>query len=92
MKTAGTKRSTPTRSKQTALARPKLPVQKDRFAGLNLKLAELARKKWPQRGREKRIARAEEAWNQAVEIAATFKKLGPDTIKWIAEDPDLENI
>jgi len=25
-----------------------------------------------------------------MEIASTFKKLDPETVKWIAEDPDLE--
>lgn len=66
------------------------PRQCDRFAGLSPKLAVLARKQWPAKGRPERIARAKKAWKEAMEIASTFKKLDPETIKWIAEDPDLE--
>ena len=48
------------------------------------------RKHWPAEGRAERIARAEHAWKEAMEIASTFKKLDPGTVKWIAEDPNLE--
>jgi len=54
------------------------------------KVAAFIRKHWPAKGRAQRIARAEQAWKEAMEIASTFKKLDPETIKWIAEDPDLE--
>ena len=48
------------------------------------------RKHWPAEGRAERIARAEHAWKEAMEIASTFKRLDPETVKWIAEDPNLE--
>jgi hypothetical protein len=48
------------------------------------------RKHWPAKGRAQRIARAEQAWKEAIKIASTFKKLDPETVKSIAEDPDLE--
>jgi len=48
------------------------------------------RKHWPASGRAERIARAEQALKEAIEIASTFKRLDPETAKWIAEDPDLE--
>jgi hypothetical protein len=54
------------------------------------KAAAFIRKHSPAKGRAERIARAEQAWNEAVEIASTFKKLDPESVKWIAEDPDLE--
>jgi len=54
------------------------------------KAAAFIRKHWPAKGRAERIARAEQAWNEAIAIASTFKKLDPATAKWIAEDPDLE--
>ena len=63
---------------------------RDRFAGADPKLAAFIRKHWPAKGRAERIARAEKAWKEAMEIASTFKKLDPETVKWIAEDPDLE--
>jgi hypothetical protein len=70
---------------------PKRPEpERDRFAHLNPKLAELARKQWPEKGRAERIARAEQAWKEIQLIASTFKKLDPETLKWIAEGPDLE--
>ena len=46
--------------------------------------------KWPTKGRAERITRAEQAWKEPMEIASTFKKLDPVTVKWIAEDPDPE--
>jgi hypothetical protein len=54
------------------------------------KLAALVRKQWPARGRAERIARAKKAWDEAMEIASTFKKVDAETLKWIAEDVDLE--
>jgi hypothetical protein len=54
------------------------------------KVEAFIRKHWPAKGRAQRIARAEQAWKEAIQIASTFKKLDPETVKWIAEDPDLE--
>jgi hypothetical protein len=56
------------------------------------KAAAFIRKHWPAKGRARRIARAEQAWNEAMEIASTFKKLDAETVKWIAEYPDLEHL
>jgi hypothetical protein len=55
----------------------------------NPKLKALIRKKFPAKGRAKRIARAEKAWAKVMKIASTFKRLDPELIKRIAEDPDL---
>jgi hypothetical protein len=54
------------------------------------KVVAFIRKHWPAAGRAERIARAERAWKEAMEIASTFKRLDPETVKWIAEDPNLE--
>ena len=54
------------------------------------KLAAFVRKHWPAQGRAQRIARARKAWEEAMKIASTFKKIDAETLKWIAEDPDLE--
>lgn len=54
------------------------------------KVAAFIRKHWPAKGRAQRISRAEQAWNEALEIASSFKKLDSETVKRIAEDPDLE--
>ena len=59
-------------------------------AEMSPKAAAFVRKHWPAKGRAERIAHAEQAWKEAMEIASTFKKLDPETVKWIAEDPDLE--
>ena len=56
----------------------------------NPKVTAFIRKHWPTKGRAERMARAEQAWKEAVEIASTFKKLDSETVKWIAEDPDVE--
>jgi len=48
------------------------------------------RSHWPAKGRAERIARAEQAWKEAMEIASTFKRLDLETVRWIAEDPNLE--
>ena len=54
------------------------------------KVEAFIRKHWPAKGRAQRIARAEQAWKEAMEIASTFKRLDSETVKWIAEDPELE--
>lgn len=54
------------------------------------KVVAFIRKHWPAEGRAARVARAEQAWKEAIEIASTFKRLDPETAKWIAEDPNLE--
>ena len=56
------------------------------------KLRALVRKYWPAKGRADRIARAGKAWNEVTEIALSFKRTDPETLKWIAEDPDLESL
>jgi hypothetical protein len=55
----------------------------------NPKLKALIRKQLPAKGRAERIARAEKAWQEVMKIASTFKRLNPETIKRIAEDPEL---
>ncbi|GEM_PF-5794567 len=45
------------------------------------KAAAFVRKHWPAKGRAERIARAEQAWKEAMEIASTFKKLDRETLK-----------
>ena len=65
-----------------------LPVSSS--ARTSPKLAAFVRKHWPAQGRAERIERAEKAWSEAMEIASTFKKSDLKTVKWIAEDPDLE--
>ncbi|MGH7813036.1 MAG: hypothetical protein ACREQI_03430 [Candidatus Binataceae bacterium] len=54
------------------------------------KLAAFVRAHWPAKGRTERIGRAKKAWDEAMEIASTFKKADAETVKWIAEAPDLE--
>ena len=61
-------------------------------ARISPKEAAFIRKHWPAKGRAERIARAEQAWKEIIEIASTSKRLDPETLKWIAEDPDLEYI
>jgi hypothetical protein len=86
------KRST-ARPRKTAPARAKktvpsvVPAQK-----MSPKLAAFVRKHWPEKGREERIRRAEEAWQKAMKIAATFKKMDREELIRIAEDPDLEDM
>jgi hypothetical protein len=84
-----TKRAKPS-SKKASSAPKRRQAEPDRFAHLNPKLAALARKQWPESGSAERIARAEQAWREISEIASTFKRLDSETLKWIAEDPDLE--
>jgi hypothetical protein len=38
------------------------------------------------------VSVAERAWKEAMEIAATFKKLDPETVASIAGDPELQNL
>ena len=57
---------------------------------MSSKEAAFIREHWPVEGRAEQIARAEQAWKEIREIASTFKRLDPETLKWIAEDPDLE--
>jgi hypothetical protein len=65
---------------------------RDRFAGVNPKLAALLRKHFTKKGRAERIARAEKAWNEAVEIASTFKNIDDETWKWFAQSKELEDV
>jgi len=55
-------------------------------------VAAFIRKHWPEEGRAERIARAEKAWREAVEVASTFKKIDDETWKWIAQSKELEDI
>jgi hypothetical protein len=55
----------------------------------NPKLKALIRKQLPAKGRAERIARAEKAWKIVHKLAAIYKNLDIETIKWLAEDPDL---
>ena len=90
MTTPRTKRSASRVSKKASTPATPSPRKRDRFAGTNPKLAALIRKHWPAKGRAERIARAEKAWKEAMEIASTFKNIDDETWKRIAEDPDLE--
>lgn len=38
------------------------------------------------------VSLAERAWKEAMEIAATLKKLDPETVVLIAEHPELQNL
>ena len=78
---------------QEAAATVKLRSRKpDRFAGVSPKLAMLLRKQFPEKGRAERIARADMAWKEAVEIASTFKNIDDETWKWIALSKELEDV
>lgn len=90
MSTSRAKRSASHVSKKASTPATPSLRKRDRFAGADPKPAAFIRKHWPAKGRAQRIARAEKAWKEAMEIASTFKKLDPETVKWIAEDPDLE--
>ncbi len=90
MSTPRAKRSASRVSKKASTPATPSLRKRDRSAGADPKLAAFIRKHWPAKGRAQRIARAEKAWKEAMEIASTFKKLDPETVKWIAEDPDLE--
>ena len=61
-------------------------------AGASSKEAAFIRKHWPAKGRAERIARAEQAWKEAMEIASTFKKIDKETWKLIAQSKELEGI
>lgn len=80
-------------AKRSVSAASKSPRRRDKASaspGISPKLAAFVRKHWPARGRAERIARAATAWEEAMKIASTFKKVDAETLKWIAEDPDLE--
>ena len=64
--------------------------ERDPFAEVSPKLSVLLRKHFTEKGRAERIARAEKAWNEAVEIASTFKNIDDETWKWIAQSKELE--
>jgi len=55
----------------------------------NPKLAALKRAYFTKKGRAARIARAQQALIEIDKIGSTFK-LDKETVKWLAEDPDLE--
>jgi len=55
----------------------------------NPKLKALIRKQLPAKGRTERIARAQKAWQEMHKLADIYKNLDIETIKWLAEDPDL---
>jgi hypothetical protein len=61
-------------------------------ARISPKKAAFIRKHWPAKGRAERIARAEQAWKEAVKIASTFKKIDKETWKLIAQSKELEGI
>jgi hypothetical protein len=56
------------------------------------KVAAFIRKHWPEKGRAESIAGSERAWQEAVRIASTFKKIDDETWKWIAQSKELEDI
>ena len=73
---------------KVAVARPR---ERPSSNGGNPKLAAVLRKHFAKKGRAARIARAHEALRVIDEIGPTFK-LDNETLKWIAEDPDLEHL
>ena len=79
-------KSVPKKAATSAI--PRSP-RRNRFAGVNPKLAAILRKHFSEKGRAARVARAREALRVIDEVGATFK-LDNETLKWIAEDPDLE--
>jgi len=50
-------------------------TERDPFAGVSPKLSALLHKHFAREGRAERIARAAKAWDEAVEIASTFKNI-----------------
>ena len=66
--------------------------KRDPFAGVSPKLSALLRKHFTEKGRAERIARAEKAWQKAVEIASTFKNIDDETWKLIAQSKELEDV
>ncbi len=80
-------------AKRSVSPASKIPRHREKASaspGISPKFAAFVRKHWPAQGRAERIARAEKAWEEAMKIASTFKKVDAETLKWIAEDPDLE--
>jgi hypothetical protein len=71
-------------------AKPAASIATKSAPRISPKQAAFIRKHWPANGCAERIARAEQAWKEIREIASTFKKLDPEMLRWIAEDPDLE--
>jgi hypothetical protein len=86
------------RAKHSSSARKKSVKSVTKASSMNTvvktspKVAAFIRKHWPEDGRAERIARAEKAWREAVEIASTFKKIDDETWKWIAQSKELEDI
>lgn len=89
MSTPRTKRSSRRVLKKASTAAKPRSREPHRFAGVNPKLAALLRKHFTKKGRAARMARAKEALRVIDEVGSTFK-LDNETLKWIAEDPDLE--
>jgi len=83
-------RSPVKRSVSPASKGPRRREKASAAPSISPKLAAFVRKHWPAQGRAERIARAKKAWEEAMKIASTFKKVDAETLKWIAEDPDLE--
>jgi hypothetical protein len=77
-------------SKKRTTAKPR-SGERDRFAGVDPKLAAFVRKHWPAKGRAERIARAEKAWQEAVRIASTFKNIDDETWKYIALSKEFDD-
>ena len=91
MSTPRAKRSARRIPKKASTPANPSPRKRDRFAGVNPKLAALLRKHFTKKGRAERVARAAEALQVMREIGATFK-VDDDTWKWIAQYKDLEDI
>jgi hypothetical protein len=84
-----TKRSSGRRLKKPSSAAN--PQTRERFSTKteNPKLAALKRRHFMKKGQAARIARAEKALRVIDEVGSTFK-LDIETMKSLAEDPDLE--
>jgi len=54
-------------------------------------LTALKRQHFTKKGRTARIARAQQALAEIEKIGSTFK-IDNETLKWLAEDPDLEYV
>jgi len=79
------------RKKAAATAKRRSP-EANRLAGMDPKLAAFIRKHWPAKGSTERIARAEKAWKEAVEIASAFKNVDDETWRLIAQSKELEDL
>ena len=69
---------------------PRSQARNDQEPQISRKLAALIRKHWPEQGKAERIARAQKAWKEMKEIAATFKNIDDETWKYIALSKDVE--